>query len=95
MSYLEQKVKLWNNISYRVKNAGETSFNEMPIGIIVFDDDSPAKKQNNRQSGKVVQPKQVHPKKTNDDFFDMNVPTKKSGNKSEVTKELSNKDFDF
>ena len=38
MSYLEQKVKLWNNISYRVKNAGETSFNEMPIGIIVFDD---------------------------------------------------------
>ena len=39
VSYLEQKVKLWNNISYRVKNAGETSFNEMPIGIIVFDDD--------------------------------------------------------
>lgn len=37
-SYLEQKLKLWNNISYRVKNAGETSFNEMPIGIIVFDD---------------------------------------------------------
>lgn len=36
--YLEQKIKLWNNISYRVKNAGETSFNEMPIGIIVFDD---------------------------------------------------------
>ena len=60
-----------------------------------FDDESPAKKQNNRQSGKVVQPKQVHPKKTNDDFFDMNVPTKKSGNRSEVTKGLSNKDFDF
>lgn len=36
--YLEQKIKLWNNISYRVKNAGETSFNEMPIGILVFDD---------------------------------------------------------
>lgn len=36
--YFEQKMKLWNNISYRVKNAGETSFNEMPIGIIVFDD---------------------------------------------------------
>ena len=31
----------------------------------------------------------------NDDFFDMNVPTKKSGNNSKVTKELSNKDFDF
>ena len=37
--YLEQKIKLWNNISYRVKDAGETSFNEMPIGIILFDDD--------------------------------------------------------
>ena len=37
-SYLEQKIKLWNNISYRVKNAGETSFNEMPIGIIIFDE---------------------------------------------------------
>ena len=37
--YLEQKMKLWNNISYRVKNAGESSFNELPLGIIVFDDD--------------------------------------------------------
>lgn len=36
--YLEQKMKLWNNISFRVKGAGETSFNEMPVGIIVFDD---------------------------------------------------------
>jgi len=37
--YYERKMKLWNNISYRVKNAGETSFNELPMGIIVFDDD--------------------------------------------------------
>lgn len=37
--FYERKMKLWNNISYRVKNAGETSFNELPIGIIVFDDD--------------------------------------------------------
>lgn len=37
--FLEQKMKLWNNISYRVKGAGETAFNEMPLGIIVFDDD--------------------------------------------------------
>lgn len=37
--YLEEKMKLWNNIAYRVKDAGETSFNEMPIGIILFDDD--------------------------------------------------------
>ena len=27
---------LWNSISYRIKKAGEISFNEMPIGIIVF-----------------------------------------------------------
>ncbi len=39
MIYLEKKMDLWNSISYRVKNAGETSFNEMPMGIIVFDDD--------------------------------------------------------
>lgn len=38
-TYLEEKMKLWNNISFRVKDAGETSFNEMPLGIIVFDDD--------------------------------------------------------
>lgn len=37
--YYEHRMKLWNNITYRVKNAGETSFNELPIGIIVFDDD--------------------------------------------------------
>ena len=37
--FYERKMQLWNNISYRVKNAGETSFNELPIGIIVFDDD--------------------------------------------------------
>ena len=54
-----------------------------------------AKKHNNKQAEKVVQPKQVQPKKTNDDFFDMNVPTKKSGNNSKATKGLSNKDFDF
>jgi len=60
-----------------------------------FDDDFPAKKQNNKQAEKVVHPKQVQPKKTNDDFFDMNVPTKKSENNSKVTKGLSNKDFDF
>ena len=39
VEHLEQKIKLWNNISFRVKNAGESSFNELPIGIIVFNDD--------------------------------------------------------
>lgn len=38
LSFLENKMKLWNSISYRVKNAGEISFNEMPLGIVVFDD---------------------------------------------------------
>ena len=60
-----------------------------------FDDDFPAKKQDNRQEKKVVQPRPVQPKKTNDDFFDMNIPTTKSGNSKKETKGLSNKDFDF
>ena len=38
-AYQKQKLQLWNSISYRVKNAGETSFNEMPLGIILFNDD--------------------------------------------------------
>lgn len=36
--FLEKKVEMWNSISYRVKKAGETSFNKMPLGIIVFND---------------------------------------------------------
>ena len=43
----------------------------------------------------VAQPRPVQPKKNNDDFFDMNIPTKKSGNSKKETKGLSNKDFDF
>lgn len=38
-AYQKQKLQLWNSISYRVKNAGETSFNEMPLGIILFNDE--------------------------------------------------------
>lgn len=37
LSFLENRMKLWNTISYRVKNAGEKSFNDMPLGIVVFD----------------------------------------------------------
>jgi len=33
---LENRLGLWNNISYKVKKAGETAFNELPIGIIVI-----------------------------------------------------------
>lgn len=36
LEWLENRLKLWNSISYRVKKAGETSFNQMPIGIIVY-----------------------------------------------------------
>jgi ribosomal protein L9 len=39
LNFLENRMKLWNGISYRVKNAGETAFNEMPLGILVFNDD--------------------------------------------------------
>lgn len=39
MEALERRLKLWNSISYRVKKAGESSFNEMPLGIIVYDKD--------------------------------------------------------
>lgn len=35
---LENYLKQWNNISYRVKEAGEKTFNEMPIGIILYNE---------------------------------------------------------
>ena len=35
----QQRLSMWNAISYRVKKAGETAFNELPIGIIIIDDD--------------------------------------------------------
>ncbi len=37
--WLNERVKLGNSISYRVKLAGEKSFNEMPIGIILYSSD--------------------------------------------------------
>lgn len=39
INWLEERVKLGNSISYRVKVAGEKSFNEIPIGIIVYSND--------------------------------------------------------
>lgn len=36
--WLESRLKLWNSISYKVKVAGEKSFSEMPVGIIVFNE---------------------------------------------------------
>lgn len=38
INLLEQKLDMWNTITYRVKRAGETAFNKMPLGIVVFND---------------------------------------------------------
>ena len=54
-----------------------------------------AEKQNNKQTVKVVSPKRVQIKKTNDKFFDTNILIKKSENSSKIKKWLSNEDFDF
>lgn len=35
---LRNRLKMWNSITYKVKKAGETAFNKLPIGIIVVDD---------------------------------------------------------
>lgn len=37
---LQNRLKMWNSITYKVKKAGETAFNKLPIGIIVLDSDS-------------------------------------------------------
>lgn len=34
---LENRLSLWNTISYKVKGAGETVFNDYPIGVLVLD----------------------------------------------------------
>lgn len=34
---LENRLSLWNTISYKVKGAGETAFNDFPVGVIVLD----------------------------------------------------------
>ena len=38
INLLEQKLDMWNSITYRVKKAGETAFNKIPLGIVVFND---------------------------------------------------------
>ena len=39
IDWLEERVRLSNSISYRVKLAGEKSFYDMPLGIIVYSND--------------------------------------------------------
>ena len=36
---MERRLGMWNTISYRVKKAGESAFNKLPIGIVVIDND--------------------------------------------------------
>jgi c-di-AMP phosphodiesterase-like protein len=36
---LEDRLEVWNNISYHVKQAGDEAFNELPVGIIIYDDE--------------------------------------------------------
>ena len=38
IKWLEAKLEVWNNTSYHVKKAGDVAFNELPVGIILFDD---------------------------------------------------------
>lgn len=34
---LENRLELWNTISYKVKGAGETAFKDLPVGVLVLD----------------------------------------------------------
>lgn len=36
---LENRLDQWNSISYHVRNSGDKAFNELPVGILVYDDD--------------------------------------------------------
>lgn len=39
INWLEDRVKLTNSLTYRIKKAGEKSFTEIPLGIIVFNNE--------------------------------------------------------
>ncbi len=39
IKWLENRLDAWNNISYHVEAAGDQAFNELPIGIIVYNQD--------------------------------------------------------
>ena len=39
IKWLEDRLEVWNNISYHVKRAGDEAFNELPVGIVIYDDD--------------------------------------------------------
>lgn len=39
LKWLEKRMGLWNSISFRVQKAGEVSFNEIPLAILIYDDE--------------------------------------------------------
>lgn len=39
LRWLENRLKLWNLISYRVKKAGEHAFINLPVGIIIYNEE--------------------------------------------------------
>ncbi len=39
IKWLENRLEAWTNISYHVNQAGDQAFTELPIGILVYDDD--------------------------------------------------------
>ncbi len=39
IKWLENRLEAWNNISYRVQQSGDLAFNELPVGIMVYDDE--------------------------------------------------------
>ena len=38
IKWLETKLEVWNNTSYHVKKAGDVAFNELPVGIVLCDE---------------------------------------------------------
>ena len=38
IKWLETKLEVWNNTSYYVKKAGDVAFNELPVGIVLCDE---------------------------------------------------------
>lgn len=44
----QNRLHMWNSISYRVKKAGESAFNELPIGILVVNEELEVQWSNNQ-----------------------------------------------
>lgn len=38
IKWLENRLEVWNNISYHVNQAGDEVFNELPVGILIYDE---------------------------------------------------------